>query len=92
MVARRLRALGVRGLPRVPRASTARNPGGLTGRELEVLSLVVQGLPNRQIAARLVVSPKTVEHHVSAILRKLGVQSRSQARLAAASRGLTRQI
>jgi len=91
VVVRRLRALGARGLPRVPRASTARNPGGLTGRELEVLSLVVQGLPNRQIAARLVVSPKTVEHHVSAILRKLGIQSRSQARLAAASRGLTRQ-
>jgi DNA-binding NarL/FixJ family response regulator len=90
-VARRLRTLGVRRLPRVPRASTARNPAGLTGRELEILGLVVQGLANGQIAGRLVISPKTVEHHVSAILRKLGVQSRSEARLAAASHGLTRE-
>jgi DNA-binding CsgD family transcriptional regulator len=87
-VARRLRSLGERGLPRGPRAATRANPAGLTGRQLEVASLVVQGLPNTEIAARLVLSPKTVEHHVSAVLRKLGVQSRLDVRAAAASHGL----
>jgi DNA-binding CsgD family transcriptional regulator len=87
LVTGRLRALGVRGLPRGPRAATARNPAGLTCRELEVLDLVVQDLPNAAIAARLVLSPKTVEHHVSAILRKLGVRSRREVRTAAARTG-----
>jgi DNA-binding CsgD family transcriptional regulator/tetratricopeptide (TPR) repeat protein len=91
LAARRLRSLGVRGLPRGPRAATARNPAGLTGRELEVLDLIVQGLPNAGIAARLVLSPKTVEHHVSAILRKLSVGSRREVAAAAARYGLARQ-
>lgn len=90
VVARRLRALGVRGLPRGPRAATARNPAGLTGRELEVLTLLVQGMPNADIAARLVRSPKTVEHHVSAILSKLCVESRREVRSAASQYGLAR--
>jgi DNA-binding CsgD family transcriptional regulator/tetratricopeptide (TPR) repeat protein len=87
-IAPRLRALGVRGLARGPRAATARNPAGLTARELEVLALLSADLPNADIAARLVLSTRTVEHHVSAILRKLGIASRREARAAAAGYGL----
>lgn len=76
LVVERLRALGVRMIPRGPRPRTQLNPAGLTGRELEVLALLGQGLRNVDIAGRLVVSPKTVDHHVSAILRKLGVSNR----------------
>jgi DNA-binding CsgD family transcriptional regulator len=79
MVARRLRERGARGLPRGPRRRTRENPAGLTSRELEVLALLTQGLRNAEIAQRLVVSEKTVGHHVSAILRKLEVPSRTRA-------------
>ena len=89
IVARRLRERGVRGVPRGPRPSTRENPAGLTARELEVLALLADGLPNAQIAARLIVSEKTVDHHVSAILRKLGVHTRAQAAAEAARLSLT---
>ena len=89
IVARRLRQLGVRGIPRGPRTRTRENPAGLTARELEVLALVAQGLRNAQIAARLVVSEKTVDHHVSAILRKLDVRTRGEASAEAARLGIT---
>ena len=56
--------------------------------ELEVLPLVAQGLSNREIADRLVVSDRTVEHHVTAILRKLEVRSRAEASAAAVRLGL----
>lgn len=75
----RLRALGATHIPRGPRTATQRNPGGLTSRESEVLALLRDELTNAEIAERLVVSPKTVDHHVSAILRKLGVKSRAAA-------------
>jgi DNA-binding NarL/FixJ family response regulator len=88
LVARRLRRRGVRGLPRGPRPQTRENPAGLTPRELEVLALVAEGLRNAQIAQRLVVSQKTVDHHVSAVLRKLDVHTRGEAGAAAARLGL----
>lgn len=88
IIARRLRELGERGLPRGPRAKTRANPAGLTARELEVLGLLAEGLRNAQIAERLVLSGKTVDHHVSAVLRKLDARSRGEATAAAARLGL----
>ncbi len=85
MVARELRERGVRDLPRGPRATTKANEAELTRRELEVLGLVAEGLRNAEIAERLFVSPRTVEHHVSAIRRKLGARTRGEA-VATASR------
>jgi DNA-binding CsgD family transcriptional regulator/tetratricopeptide (TPR) repeat protein len=88
IVARRLRELGERGLPRGPRPKTRANPAGLTARELEVLELMAEGLRNAQIAERLVLSGKTIDHHVSAVLRKLDVRSRGEATAEAARLGL----
>jgi DNA-binding CsgD family transcriptional regulator/tetratricopeptide (TPR) repeat protein len=79
IVSRRLRELGARDLPRGPREATRRHPAHLTARELEVLELVAKGLRDAEIAERLFLSEKTVHHHVSAILRKLGVSTRTQA-------------
>jgi DNA-binding CsgD family transcriptional regulator len=78
-VARTLRERGVRDLRQGPRSATLGNVAGLTARELEVLALVAEGMRNSQIAARLVVSRKTVDHHVSAILRKLDAGTRTEA-------------
>ena len=74
-----LRKRGFSHLPRGPRRATTANVAGLTPRQVEVLALVEQGLSNAEIAARLTLSPKTVDHHVSALLDKLGVASRGQA-------------
>ena len=88
IVARRLRERGVRGVPRGPRTRTQLHPAGLTAREVEVLGLLGEGLRNAQIADRLVVSEKTIDHHVSAILRKLDVRTRGEAAAEALRRGL----
>jgi len=79
LVRRRLRALGMASIPRGPRAFARSNPAHLTRREHEVLSLIAERLGNDAIASRLFLSPKTVERHVSAILRKLDVDRRLDA-------------
>jgi DNA-binding CsgD family transcriptional regulator len=86
----RLRTAGVRGVPRGPRTTTAENPAGLTKREMDVLLLLAKGLPNAEIARRLVRSEKTVDHHVSSILSKFDVRTRTEAASAAHRLGLVR--
>jgi DNA-binding NarL/FixJ family response regulator len=70
---------------------TRRNPGRLTPRESEVLGLVTQGLRNAEIADRLVLSERTVDHHVAAILRKLDARTRAEASVKAVRLGLAGQ-
>jgi len=84
IVRRRLRGLGVTRLPRRPAPGTLTNPAGLTDRQLEILRLLATGLSNAEIARQLVVSTRTVDHHVSAILQKLCVHTRRDAAARAA--------
>jgi DNA-binding CsgD family transcriptional regulator len=84
----RLRQLGVTRVPRGPIADTRANPAGLTTRQLEVLALVAEGLTNAEIAARLVVSIRTVDHHVAAVLARLGVDTRRAAGRRAVDMGI----
>jgi DNA-binding CsgD family transcriptional regulator len=83
-VADRLRAVGA-AVPRGPRPATRADPNGLTGREVEIAGMLAEGLTNAEIADRLVISRKTVGHHVSAVLGKLNVPRRGA--VAAAIRG-----
>jgi DNA-binding CsgD family transcriptional regulator len=87
MTGRRLRGLGG-SVPRGPRATTRGNPAGLTRREAEVVRLLAEEHSNREIAVRLFLSARTVEHHVAAVLAKLAVGSRSDAVREAARQGL----
>jgi DNA-binding NarL/FixJ family response regulator len=89
LVARRRRELGVRDIPRGPNRATTVNPGALTPRELEVLALLAQGLRNVEIAERLVLWSRTVDHHVSSVLGQLGVRTRGEAVVEAHRLGLT---
>ena len=84
----RLRDAGVMSVPRGRLAATRANPAGLTARQLDVLALLADGLSNADIAARLVISPKTADHHVSAILAKLEVRSRGEAAVVARRLGV----
>ncbi|HEY2780813.1 MAG TPA: AAA family ATPase [Steroidobacteraceae bacterium] len=88
IVRQRLRERGVRGIPRGPRASTRGNPAGLTAREVQVLRLLVRGHTNNELALRLHISAKTIDHHVSSILEKLEVRSRTEAVAAAMGLGI----
>jgi DNA-binding CsgD family transcriptional regulator len=87
-VRRQLRRRGTLRVPRGPTRATAANPAGLTGRQVEVLGLLAEGLTDAEIAVRLSLSAKTVGHHVSALLAKLGVGSRRQAAAAARRLGV----
>ena len=83
-----LRDRGVPGVPTRRRPSTRANAAGLTAREVEVLHLLDEGLTNAEVASRLYISPKTADHHVSAILTKLQVTSRRHAGLAGRELGI----
>jgi ATP/maltotriose-dependent transcriptional regulator MalT len=85
-----LRDRHARGLPvpRGPRPDSQGNAWGLTRRELEILGLLTDGLSNAELAQRLFLSEKTVGHHVSAILRKLGEPTRSRAVASALRNGI----
>lgn len=78
-VRQQLRGLGASRIPRPRRPTTLDDPVGLTERQREVLGLLSEGLTNAEIAQRLVLSTRTVDHHVSAILLKLGVHTRRSA-------------
>jgi DNA-binding CsgD family transcriptional regulator len=78
-----LRRRGVVRVPRGPRRATAANAAGLTPRQADVLELLTEGLSNAEIAGRLTLSVKTVDHHISAVLGKLGVRTRGEAAAAA---------
>jgi DNA-binding CsgD family transcriptional regulator len=67
-------------------------PAGLTPREVEVLRLLAQGMSNRQIAERLVISRKTAGNHVEHIYAKIGVSNRALASLFAARHGLMPEV
>jgi DNA-binding CsgD family transcriptional regulator len=85
-----LRDRHARGLavPRGPRPASQSNPSGLTEREIDVLRLLVGGLSNAEVADRLYLSEKTVGHHVSSVLHKLGEPTRSRAVATAIRQGI----
>jgi len=76
---RRMKELGMRAIPRGPHRATRAAPAGLTARQQEVLALLSEGLANHEISRRLFISERTVDHHVSAVLSKIGVPSRMAA-------------
>lgn len=84
----RMRLLGIRSIPAGARTATRAHPRGLTRREHDVLDLICDGHTNAQIGTKLFISAKTVDHHVSAILTKLGAPTRRAAAAEARRLGL----
>ena len=84
IIRQKMRSLGIRSIPAGQRAVTRENPLGLTQLEQEVLELLCEGRTNADIAAKLVISQKTVDHHVSSVLAQLGGSKRTE--VAAAKR------
>lgn len=78
-VRQRMQVAGLHNIPRGPRPATRDNPFNLTARQMDILALLVEDLTNAEIAARLYISPKTVDHHVSAVLAKLNMHTRQAA-------------
>ncbi|HKI43911.1 MAG TPA: response regulator transcription factor, partial [Balneolales bacterium] len=78
-IRQQMRELGIKSIPKGPRKTTRRNPAGLTIRQMEILNLLEKGLTNNEIGSQLYISPKTVDHHVSAIFSKLDIHSRYEA-------------
>jgi DNA-binding CsgD family transcriptional regulator/tetratricopeptide (TPR) repeat protein len=79
LLKQKMRESGIKKIPKGPRQSTRENPAGLTRRQTDVLKLLTRGLSNSEIATDLFISPKTVDHHISAILAKLNLHSRTEA-------------
>ena len=86
----KMRRLAIRSIPAGPRTATREHPLGLTRREREVLDLICARHTNAEIAGKLFISVKTVDHHVSAVLAKLDAPTRRAAANRAAKLGLTR--
>ena len=89
-IRRELRDEGVSGVPVAPRQSVLDGKAGLTDRQFEVLELLAQGMTNAQIADTLFISPRTAEHHVAAVISKLGARTRVEASELAIQRGILR--
>jgi DNA-binding CsgD family transcriptional regulator len=79
LIKQKMRKQGVKSIPKGPIKATRKNPAGLTTRQVEVLKLLGKGLSNNEIGNKLFISPKTVDHHISAILSKLNIHSRFEA-------------
>jgi DNA-binding CsgD family transcriptional regulator len=88
MVRRKLVEIGVVSVPRGPRQSTRANPAGLTTRQTEVVRLLAENLTYQQIADRLYLSVKTVDHHTAAARAKLDAATRDEAVAAARRLGI----
>jgi DNA-binding CsgD family transcriptional regulator len=88
----KMRRLAIRSIPAGPRTATREHPLGLTQCEHEVLDLICAGHTNAEIARKLFISVKTVGHHVSAVLAKLGAPTRGAAATRAAKLGLVTTV
>ena len=92
LIRHKMRRLAIRSIPAGPRTATQEHPLGLTRREAEVLDLICAGLTNAEIAGKLFISVKTVDHHVSAVLAKLGAPTRRAAATRAVKLGLAGMV